>query len=86
MGMLLIHTATTNDFNDANFVVLGNPTPNIIGAITNTFGFKGIELAFTFQGVTGNKIHLIGDQWMGANGVWFDNQLKSQLGQLEKTG
>jgi TonB-dependent starch-binding outer membrane protein SusC len=85
-GNVINHTATTNNFNDANFVVLGKPTPDLIGAITNTIGYKGFELAFTFQGVTGNKIHLIGDQWMGANGVWFDNQLKSQLGSWKNPG
>jgi hypothetical protein len=85
-GKITDHTTKTNNFNDANFVVLGSPTPNLIGAITNTFGFKGFELAFTFQGVTGNKIHLIGDQWMGANGVWYDNQLTSQLASWKKPG
>jgi TonB-dependent starch-binding outer membrane protein SusC len=85
-GKIVNPKATTNSFTDANFVVLGSPTPNIIGAITNTLGFKGFELAFTFQGVTGNKIHLIGDQWMGANGVWYDNQLTSQLNSWKKTG
>ena len=85
-GKVTDHTTTTNNFNDANFVVLGSPTPNLIGAITNTFAFKGFELSFTFQGVTGNKIHLIGDQWMGANGVWFDNQLESQLASWKKPG
>jgi len=85
-GNVTDHKATTKTFSEANFVVLGSPTPNLIGAITNTFGFKGIELSFTFQGVTGNKIHLIGDQWMAANGVWFDNQLESQLGSWKKPG
>jgi TonB-dependent starch-binding outer membrane protein SusC len=85
-GKIVNPKATTNSFTDANFVVLGSPTPNIIGAITNTLGFKGFELAFTFQGVTGNKIHLIGDQWMGANGVWYDNQLTSQLNSWKKPG
>ena len=85
-GKVTDHTATTNTFTDANFVVLGSPTPNFIGAITNTLSFKGIELAFTFQGVTGNKIHLIGDQWMAANGVWYDNQLKSQLNSWKNPG
>jgi hypothetical protein len=66
--------------------VLGTPTPDLMGAITNTLGYKGVELAFTFQAVTGNKIHLIGDQWMGANGVWFDNQLTSQLGSWKNPG
>jgi TonB-linked SusC/RagA family outer membrane protein len=85
-GKVTDHKTTTNNFNSANFVVLGNPTPNLLGAITNTLSFKGIELAFTFQGVAGNKIHLIGDQWMAANGVWFDNQLESQLASWKKPG
>jgi TonB-linked SusC/RagA family outer membrane protein len=85
-GNVTDHITTTNTFTDANFVVLGNPTPDLIGAITNTLNYKGIELAFTFQGVTGNKIHLIGDQWMAANGVWYDNQLTSQLASWKKSG
>ena len=85
-GNVTDHKTKTNNFNSANFVVLGTPTPNLMGAITNTLSFKGIELAFTFQGVAGNKIHLIGDQWMAANGVWFDNQLKSQLASWKKPG
>jgi TonB-dependent starch-binding outer membrane protein SusC len=85
-GKVIDHTTTTNNFNDANFVVLGKPTPDVMGAITNTIGFKGFELSFTFQGVTGNKIHLIGDQWMAANGVWYDNQLTSQLASWQKPG
>lgn len=85
-GDVTNHTATTNDFTEANFVVLGKPTPDIMGAITNTIAFKGVSLAFTFQGVTGNKIHLVGDQWMAANGVWYDNQLKSQLASWKNPG
>ena len=85
-GKVIDHSTKTNNFNDANFIALGSPTPNLIGAITNTFGYKGFELSFTFQGVTGNKIHLIGDQWMGANGVWYDNQLTSQLASWNKPG
>ena len=84
-GNILNPTTTTNQFTDANFVVLGNPTPPMMGAITNTLAYKGIEFAFTFQGVTGNKIQLVGDPWMGANGAWYDNQITDQLEQLEKT-
>jgi hypothetical protein len=70
---------TTNDFSAANFVVLGNPTPEIIGGLTNTFGYKGFDLSFTFQGVAGNDIHLAGDSFMACNGCWFDNQTRDQL-------
>lgn len=78
--------ATTNDYSAANFVVLGNPTPEIIGGLTNTFGFKGFDLAFTFQGVLGNDIHLVGDSFMACNGCWFDNQTRDQLKSWRKPG
>jgi len=85
-GHIINPKATTNDFNSANFVVLGDPTPKYLAAITNTVGYKGIELSFTFQGVFGNQIQLVGDQWMGANAVWFDNQLSSQLASWKQPG
>ena len=85
-GKVIDHKTTTNDFTQANFVILGSPTPNLLAGITNTFGYKGFQLAFTFQGVTGNKVHLVGDQWMGANAAWYDNQLKSQLAAWKNPG
>ena len=85
-GKIVNPGATTNDFSSANFVILGNPNPPLLYAMTNTFSFKGFELAFTFQGVAGNKVHLIGDQWMAANGVWYDNQLTSQLKSWTESG
>ncbi len=77
---------TTNDFSTANFVVLGHPTPDYIASITNTIGYKGFELAFMFQGVSGNKIHLTGDAYMSANAPWFDNQTADQLNCWKKPG
>ncbi len=85
-GKIINPDAKTNDFSSANFVILGNPNPPYMYAITNTLGYKGIGLSFSFQGVSGNKIHLIGDQWMGANGAWYDNQLTSQLRSWTKYG
>jgi TonB-dependent starch-binding outer membrane protein SusC len=77
---------TTNNFSDANFVVLGNPTPEYIGGITNRFTFKGFDLSFTFQGVFGNQIHLAGDSFMAANAEWFDNQTRDQLNSWRQPG
>jgi TonB-linked SusC/RagA family outer membrane protein len=85
-GNILSGDSVTNDFSQANFVVLGHPTPDYLGAITNTFEYKGIELAFTFQGVWGNKIHLAGDPFMAANAAWFDNQTTDQLNSWRKAG
>jgi TonB-linked SusC/RagA family outer membrane protein len=85
-GNVTDHTTTTNDFAEANFVVLGNPNPPLLGAITNTFGYKGVGLTFTFQGVAGNKLHMSGDPYMAANAAWFDNQTTDQLASWKEPG
>ncbi len=78
--------ATTNDYTEAEFVVLGHPTPDYMGAITNTFAYKGVEFSFTFQGVGGNDIHLAGDTYMASNAPWYDNQTVDQLNSWKKPG
>jgi TonB-linked SusC/RagA family outer membrane protein len=85
-GNIVNPDKTTKDFAEANFVVLGHPTPDYIGAITNTLEYNGIELTFTFQGVRGNKIHLAGDTYMAANAPWYDNQTTDQLNSWKKAG
>jgi len=85
-GNIINPEATTNDFASANFVILGHPTPDYMGAITNTLEFKGFELSFTFQGVGGNDIQLLGDIYMGANGSWYDNQTAEQLNSWKNPG
>ncbi len=42
------------DANDR--VLLGNPQPDFIYGLTNTFGFKGFELTIFLQGVQGNEV------------------------------
>lgn len=85
-GKIVDPKATTSDFAEANFVVLGHPTPDYLYAMTNTLSFKGIELAFTLQGVDGNSIHLAGDTYMASNAPWYDNQTTDQLDSWKKPG
>lgn len=66
--------ATTNDFNMANYVVLGDPNPDFIAGFSNTFLYKGFSLDIATQSVYGNQINLNGDHWMEANGAVYDNQ------------
>jgi len=77
---------TTNDFSEAEFVVLGDPNPDFVGGLTNSFGYKGISLDFTFQGVFGNDIHKTGDVFMACNACWFDNQTTDQLDSWKNPG
>jgi len=82
-----INHGTTNDYNAAQNVVLGNPTPKWTGGITNTFSYKGFDLSVTLQGVYGNKIYNGGGQYMSAeasNGM--DNQTIDQLKYWDKPG
>jgi TonB-linked SusC/RagA family outer membrane protein len=78
--------ATTNDFNAANFVVIGDPNPDFIGGFSNTFGYKGFSLDFTFQGVYGNDVNLNGDHWMNGNAATYDNQIVEALNYWKEPG
>ncbi|HCR54808.1 MAG TPA: SusC/RagA family TonB-linked outer membrane protein, partial [Cytophagales bacterium] len=79
-------TATTNDYNAAEFTKIGDPNPDFIWGITNNFSYKGIELSVLFQGVQGNDIYLGGGKFFAANGDFFDNQRKDQLNRWRNPG
>ncbi|MFD1468298.1 SusC/RagA family TonB-linked outer membrane protein [Hymenobacter caeli] len=80
-------TGTTNDYNTAARVVLGNPNPRWTGGVTNTLGYKGIELNFTFQGVFGNSIYNGAGQYESVGfGNGLDNQTTDQLDRWQKPG
>ncbi|WP_426669718.1 SusC/RagA family TonB-linked outer membrane protein [Mucilaginibacter sp. McL0603] len=82
-----VNHGTTNNFNDAQNVVLGNAQPDWTGGITNNFSYKGFDLSFTFYGSFGNQIYNGGGQYMSAeasNG--FDNQTVDQLKYWNKPG
>jgi TonB-linked SusC/RagA family outer membrane protein len=75
-----LNKATTNDFNAAQQVVLGNPNPKWYGGITNNFSYKGFDLTIVLQGVQGNKIYNGGGQYMSSSASnGYDNQTTDQL-------
>ena len=77
---------TTNDYNAAGNFVVGNPNPDWIGGITNTVGYKGVELSFLFQGVFGNQVTNGAGGFMTAGFDWFDNQTRETLNRWQKPG
>lgn len=82
-----LNRATTNSYNAAQNVPLGSPAPPWTGGLTNTFAFKGFDLAFTLYGSSGNKIYNGGGQYMSAeasNGL--DNQTVDQMNYWNKPG
>ena len=82
-----LNRGKTNDYNSAQNVVLGNPTPNWTGGITNTFAYKGFDLSFTVYGSFGNKIYNAAGQYMStAAGNGLDNQTIDQMNYWNKPG
>jgi TonB-linked SusC/RagA family outer membrane protein len=78
---------TTNDYNAATPVVVGDPNPKFIAGLNNTVTYKGFEFSFLLQEVNGDKIYNGGGQYMSVgfnNGA--DNQTIDQLQSWKKPG
>ncbi len=79
--------STTNNYNLAEDVEIGNPNPDFIYGFRNNFSYKGIDLDVLLQGVAGNDIYLAGGQYFAASGSnGFDNQTRDQLKAWQKPG
>ncbi|MEO1655996.1 MAG: SusC/RagA family TonB-linked outer membrane protein, partial [Bacteroidota bacterium] len=81
----IIDRSTTNNFNEATFVNIGNPTPDFVGGMSHNFSYKGIELGFTVQLATGHQIMNQAGRFQESPG-WFDNQSISQLDRWQQPG
>ncbi|MFC0517569.1 SusC/RagA family TonB-linked outer membrane protein [Mucilaginibacter angelicae] len=79
--------STTNDYNQAVPVVVGDPNPKYLAGLNNSVTYKGIEFSFLLQQVHGNKIYNGAGQYMSVgfnNGA--DNQTIDQLNSWKKPG
>jgi len=75
-----IDRTTTNTYNQATRIVAGCALPDWIGGITNTFGYKGLELSIFFNGQFGNELNFYGvGRFSSANARFEDNQTVDQL-------
>jgi TonB-dependent starch-binding outer membrane protein SusC len=78
---------TTNDYNQAQNVIIGNPNPDFIYGFRNEFNYRTFGLEVFLQGVYGNEIYSFGGQYMSASGSnGFDNQTRDQLAAWKKPG
>ncbi len=80
------NAGTTNSFNGANRVVIGDPNPDFQGGIGNTFNYKGFDLNIFFQYVYGNDIYNGGGTFQSANADFFDNQTVDQMNRWQNPG
>ncbi|NML20335.1 TonB-dependent receptor [Pseudoflavitalea sp. G-6-1-2] len=76
----------TNKYNEAERVVIGNPNPDFIYGMRNTFSYKGFDLEVLLQGVQGNDIYAGAGPYMSHNGYGYDNQTVDQLNSWKQKG
>jgi TonB-linked SusC/RagA family outer membrane protein len=76
----------TNDYNAAELMKVGDPNPDFMIGLTNSFAYKGIDLNVLFTGVFGYQVYNGGGKFMTANGDFFDNQTRDQLARWQKPG
>ena len=77
---------TTNDINEAERVVIGDPNPDFIYGMNNNFSWKGIELSVFFQGVQGNDAYNGAGVFQMDGFGWFDNQDARVLNRWQQPG
>lgn len=70
-----LNKGVTNDFSQAERVVVGNPNPDIIGGFSSTLNYKTIDFSFTFQGQWGAQLYNNAGQYQETGfGNGLDNQ------------
>jgi len=78
---------SNSQYNQAQRVVVGDPNPNVIAGVTNTFSYKGFDLSVFFNGVFGNDVSVYGmGQYSMANMIYEDNQTADQMRRWQKPG
>ncbi len=64
---------TTNNLAEAANRIVGDPNPDFWGGISSTFSYRGFDLSFMFQFVSGNDMYNHSFQWQAAGMRWEDN-------------
>lgn len=77
---------TTNNIGEANRVIAGQSTPEIIAGWTNRLTYKGLDFEFTFVGEWGASIFNFGGPFQSANANFEDNQTIDQLNRWQNPG
>ncbi len=85
-GNIVNPEATTNNPNEANRVVVGNPNPDFTGGLSNEFSYRNFDLRVFFSFSYGAEIYDAGGRFRSASADFFDNQTADQLGAWQEPG
>jgi TonB-linked SusC/RagA family outer membrane protein len=78
---------TTSNYSEAQRVVVGDPNPDLIFGVTNTFSYKGFDMSIFFNGVTGSQNNIYGmGRYSSASMLYEDNNTADQLRRWRKPG
>lgn len=79
---------TTNDYANAERMVVGKATPDWTGGFSNTFSYKGFDLNALFTFVSGNQVYNSGGvyQTSGFYNGYFDNKTIDMMNAWQKPG
>jgi len=69
-------TTTTNNIAAAADQIVGDPNPDFLGGINNTFRYRGFDLSVLAQFVYGNDLRNGGHQWQNEAFATLDNKIK----------
>ncbi|MDN5203035.1 TonB-dependent receptor [Fulvivirgaceae bacterium BMA10] len=79
--------STTNDFSQANRIIVGSPIPDWIGGLSSTLTYKEIDFSFTFQGQWGASVYNGGGTFQETGfGNGLDNQTTKILNRWQQPG
>ena len=76
----------TNNYNAAQQQVVGDPNPDFVGGLNNTFSYKGFDLSIFYQFVEGADVFNDGGKYQSVNADYYDNQTRDQLARWREPG
>ena len=76
----------TNDYSQADWRMVGDPNPKYYGGITNKVTYADFDITVFFQFVGNVDAYRQDNEFLAANGDWFDNQTKEQLNRWRNPG
>jgi TonB-linked SusC/RagA family outer membrane protein len=80
-------TVNNANYSEAQRTTVGDPNPDYVMGLTNTFSYKGIDLSVLFSAVLGNDVSIYGlGQYSSANAIYEDNQTADQMARWQKPG
>lgn len=77
---------TTNVYEDAVDMVLGDPNPDYYGGWNNHFSYKSFDLDVQCQFVKGGDLYNIAGIFQSVNGDYYDNQTIDQMNYWKEAG